>query len=98
MTVTSFQILQCTYIFSVVHFEDEIFYEYDESERSLLGYTSCLHINNMVVGKHIKEAAPTDLQVDTAIPFTINIIEKVFLTLAKAEKDQSDQDEEDEFY
>ena len=52
----------------------------------------------MVVGKHIKEGAPTDLQVDTAIPFTINIIEKVFLTLDKAEideKDESDQDEED---
>ena len=72
-------------------------------------YTSCLHIYDEVVGKHITEDGPTDLQIDTAIPFTINIFEKVFPSLDKAEIDdevsprpkrrkgdgQSDRDEED---
>ena len=61
-------------------------------------YTSCLHIHDKAVGKHIKKDAPRDLQIDTAIPYSINIFEKVFLTLDKAEideKEESDRDEED---
>ena len=42
-------------------------------------YMSCLHLYGKVVGKHIKEDAPTELRVGTDIPFTINIFEKVFL-------------------
>ena len=53
-------------------------------------YTSCLHIHDKVVGKHIKEDAPTDLQIDTAIPFTINIFEKVFPVLDEAEIDEKE--------
>ena len=60
-------------------------------------YTSCLHIPCTVVWKHIKEDTPQNsrLQEGTTIPLTINIFEKVFLTVDKAdidEKDESDQD------
>ena len=64
------------------------------STRSLKEYTSCLHIHDQVVRKHIKEDEddePTELQIDTAIPFTINIIEKVFLA-----PDKDDMDEKEE--
>ena len=62
--------------------------------------TSCLHLHKKFVWKHIKEEAPKDfkLLIDTAIPLTINIFEKVFLTLDKAvinEKDEPDGDEEE---
>ena len=42
-------------------------------------YTSCLHIPSTVVWKHITEGKETKLrmQMDTAIPLTINIFEKV---------------------
>ena len=52
----------------------------------------------MVIGKHIKEAEPTDLMPGTAIPFTINIIQKIFLNDVEAEidaKEEPDKDEED---
>ena len=45
-----------------------------------------------------EDDTPTDLRTDTAIPFTINIFEKVFLTTDKTdieEKDKSDQDKGD---
>ena len=49
---------------------------------------------------HIKGKAPKDLRlrIDTEIPFTIKIFEKVFLNVDKAdidEKDESDRDEEE---
>ena len=58
-------------------------------------YTSCLHIHNMVVGKHMKEGA-TDLQIDTAIPFTIKVFEKVFLAPDMADIDEKDESDPDE--
>ena len=78
-------------------FESGIVHFYDSTE-AMDEYTSCLHIPSKVVGKHIKEGAPTGLQIDTPIPFTIKIFEKVFLTPDKAdidEKEESDQDEKD---
>ena len=56
-------------------------------------YTSCLHIHDMVVGKHIKEGA-TDLQIDTAIPFTIKVFEKVFLAPDMADIDEKDDSDD----
>ena len=60
-------------------------------------YTSCLHVHDMVVMRHMQDD-PTDLKTDSAIPFTVNIFERAFPSLDKAEvgeKDESDQDEED---
>ena len=77
--------------------EDNILYAYNECSEIMDEYTSCIHIRDKVVWKHIQDV-PTDLQTDTPIPFTIKVFEKVFLTLDKAdidEKDESDQDEED---
>ena len=64
----------------------------------LLKYTSCLNVHKKVVWQHIDEGKSTEFQINTAIPFTINIFEKVFLAPDKAdmdEKDESGQDKED---
>ena len=56
-------------------------------------YTFCLTIHKKVVCQHVDGAVN-----NTAIPFTINIFEKVFLAPDKAdidEKDESGQDKED---
>ena len=56
-------------------------------------YTSCLHIPSTVVWKHIGEGKKTKfrMQMDTAIPLTINIFEKVFPTANKADIDEKDE-------
>ena len=49
--------------------------------------------------QHIDGGESTDLQINTAIPFTINIFEKVFLAPDKVdidEKDKSGPDKEDD--
>ena len=72
-----------------MHFESPII---DEKTRPLHEYTSCLHIHDKVVEKHIRGAAST-LNFGSAIPFTIKVFEKVFLAPDKAdigEKDESD--------
>ena len=59
---------------------------------------SCLNIHKKVVWQHIDGGESTELQINTAIPFTINIFEKVFLGPDKIdidEKDESGQDKED---
>ena len=94
--LTKFKIIQPSFNFSVMDFENDIMYAYDCTD-AMDEYTSCLHIRDKVVAKHIPDA-PTDLRIDTPIPFTIKVFEKVFLTPDKAdidEKDESDQDEED---
>ena len=61
-------------------------------------YTPCLNIHEKVVWQHVDGGESTDLQIYTAIPFTINIFEKVFLAPDKAdmdEKEESGQDKED---
>ena len=72
----------------------------DESDTFMEEYTSCLHLHKKFVWKHIEEVAPKDfkLLIDTEIPFTIKIFEKVFLNVDKAEideKEESGRDEED---
>ena len=43
-------------------------------------------MHDTVVAKHIKGAAGiATLQADTAIPFTVNVYEKLFLTVDKAD-------------
>ena len=85
--------------FSVVDMYHDLKYEYD-SDTPMEEQTSCLHLHKTFVWKHIRVEAPKDfeLRIDTAIPFTINIFEKLFLTHDKAdidEKDESVRDEED---
>ena len=83
------------FTFSVLDFESEIMY--DSETDTLKEYTSCLHVHDMVVMRHMQDD-PTDLKTDSAIPFTVNIFERAFPSLDKAEvgeKDESDQDEED---
>ena len=61
---------------------------------SIDGYAACLRVHQTIVAKHIKGAVDiANLPAGTAIPFTVNVYEKVFLTLDKAdieEKDESD--------
>ena len=61
---------------------------------SIDGYAACLQVHQKIVAKHIKgTVAIANLPAGTAIPFTVNVYEKVFLTLDKAdieEKDESD--------
>ena len=61
---------------------------------SIDGYAACLQVHQKIVGKHIKGVvAIAALPADTAIPFTVNVYQKVFLTPDKAdieEKDESD--------
>ena len=66
-------------------------YHYN-SERELVWdkYSSCLHIHKNVVWQHLT-GGPQDLQVDTAIPFTIKIFEKVFFAPDKADNDEKDE-------
>ena len=65
---------------------------------SIDGYAACLRVHDTVVAKHIKGAAGiAKLQADTAIPFTVNVYEKLFLTVDKAdieEKGESDGEPE----
>ena len=70
-------------------YEHEILAFYNATE-DMDEYTSCLHIRDKVVAKHIPDA-PTELQIDTPIPFTIKVFEKVFLTPDKADIDEKDE-------
>ena len=74
----------------VLHFESPILSE----STSIKEYTACLLVHEKIVAKHIKGAADTaKLEVNTEIPFTTNVYDKVFLTLDKAdieEKGESD--------
>ena len=82
-------------LFAVLHYESPTS---KSTEKLLKEYTSCLSINKRVVWQHIDGGESTDLQIDTAIPFTINIFERVFLAPDKAdmdEKDESGHDKED---
>ena len=76
----------------VFHLESPIL-----SERtSMNGYTACFHVGEMIVAKHTKGGADTaklSLEANTEIPFTVNVYDKVFLTLDQAdieEKGESD--------
>ena len=89
--------LECTVLtytyfsITVLHLESPILSE----ATSLDGYEACLQQHQKTVGKHIKGVvALANLPADTAIPFKVNIIEKVLLTLDKAdieEKNASDE-------
>ena len=62
---------------------------------SLDGYAACLQQHQKTVGKHINGVVDlANVPADTAIPFKVNVFDKVFLTLDKAdieEKDASDE-------
>ena len=92
--LTKFKIIQPSFNFSVMDFESGIVHFYDSTE-AMDEYTSCLHIRDKVVAKHIKDA-PSGLQIDTPIPFTIKVFEKVFLTLDKADIDENEESDQDE--
>ena len=71
----------------VLHLESPIL-----CETSLDGYAACLQVHQKTVAKHIKGAvAIADLPTDTAIPFTVNVYEKVFLTADKADIEEKDE-------
>ena len=81
--------------FAVLHYGIPI----SKSTKILLKhYTPFLNIHEKVVWQHVDGGEPKDLLINTSIPFTINIFEKVFLAPDKAdmdEKDESGQDKED---
>ena len=59
---------------------------------SLDEYEACLKAHQTIVAKHIKGVASiANLPADTAIPFTVNVYEKVFLTLDKADIEEKDE-------
>ena len=84
--------------FAVLHYESLRSDITKDITEKLLEYTSCLNVHKKVVWQHMDGGKLTELQIDTAIPFTINIFEKIFLAPDKAymdEKDKSGHDKED---
>ena len=65
---------------------------------SIDGYAACLQVHQKIVGKHINGMETiADLPAATAIPFNVNVYEKVFLNPDKAdieEKGESDGEPE----
>ena len=72
----------------VLHFESPILSEKTSTD----GYTACLRVHKTIVAKHIKGVvAIADLQADTAIPFMVNVYEKVFLIPDKADIEEKEE-------